>query len=145
MIQDIFGLPVNLASPFDFSFLGRYGRPFCVFDNLPDGDICFGMESGQYGKLLCRFAGAPVLGALRRPEEAAAFLRQAAPLYTLLRHKNLIPLRGEGSVAGGYALIFRWPEGEKLHLADTKKRLRNQPLITRLRMLDHVFDFHTFR
>ena len=49
MIQDVFGLPVNLAAPFDFSFLGRYGRPFCVFDQQPGSNIAFGMESAQYG------------------------------------------------------------------------------------------------
>ena len=83
MIQDVFGLPVNLAAPFDFSFLGRYGRPFCVFDALQSGNICFGMESAEYGRLLCKFAGAPVLGAVRSPEEAIQTL-QNAPRDTCL-------------------------------------------------------------
>ena len=100
------------------------------------------MESAEYGRLLCKFAGAPVLGAVRSPEEAIQSLQNAAPLYTHLRHKALTQLLGQGAVAGGYALIFRWTEGEALHLPEAKKRLRHQPLITRLQMLDRVFDFH---
>lgn len=142
MLQDVFGFPVSLSSPFDFSFLGRYGRPFCVFDGLPGGNICFGMQSEAYGRLFCKFAGAPVSGALCPPDAAVRHLKSTAPLYAQLRHPALTQLLGRGDVAGGYALIFRWADGDALHLADAKKRLRHQPLIARLQMLDRVFDFH---
>ncbi|MBR5230761.1 MAG: hypothetical protein IKW00_00750 [Clostridia bacterium] len=142
MIQDVFGLPVNLASPFDFSFLGRYGRPFCVFYAPASGTVSFGTESREYGRLLCRFAGAPMEDTWLTPGQAADNLRNAAPLYTALRHKALPQLLGQGEVAGGYMLLFRWPEGENISSAEVKKRLRHQPLIARLQLLDRVFDFH---
>lgn len=142
MIQDVFGLPVNLATPFDFSFLGRYGRPFCVFDGQTSGNISFGMQSDQYGKLLVKFAGAETLNSHYTPQDAIQALKRAAPLYDTLRHPALVSLAGQGEVAGGYALIFRWAEGENLYQADVRQRLRHQPLIVKLQMLDRVFDFH---
>lgn len=142
MIQDVFGLPVNLAAPFDFSFLGRYGRPFCVFDGQTSGNISFGMQSKQYGKLLVKFAGAETINSRYAPEKAAQALKNAAPLYAALRHPALISLAGQGEVAGGYALIFRWAEGENLYDPKVKQRLRHQPQIVKLQMLDRVFDFH---
>ena len=142
MTQDVFGLPVSLAAPFDFSFLGRYGRPFCVFDEQTSGNISFGMQSEQYGKLLVKFAGAQSINSHYAPEAAVQALKNAAPLYDILRHPALVRLAGQGEVAGGYALIFRWVEGENLYQADVRKRLRHQPLIVRLQMLDRLFDFH---
>ena len=142
MIQDVFGLPVNLAAPFDFSFLGRYGRPFCVFDGQTSGNISFGMQSEQYGKLLVKFAGAQTINSHYAPEKAVQMLKNAAPMYDILRHPALVRLAGHGEVAGGYAMIFRWSEGENLYDRKAKDRLRHQPLIARLQMLDRVFDFH---
>lgn len=142
MIQDVFGLPVNLAAPFDFSFLGRYGRPFCVFDEQTSGNIAFGMQSEKYGKLLVKFAGAETINSRYAPEIAVQQLKSAAPLYDILRHPALVSLAGHGEVAGGYALIFRWTEGENLYSRKVKDRLRHQPQIVKLQALDRVFDFH---
>ena len=142
MIQDVLGLPVHLAAPFDFSFLGRYGRPFCVFDQQDSGNIAFGMQSDAYGKLLVKFAGAPTINSRYAPEDAIQALKNAAPLYHTLRHPALVQLLGQGEVAGGYALIFRWAEGGTLYSASARQRLSRQPLPVKLRMLDHVFDFH---
>ncbi len=142
MIQDVFGLPVSLAAPFDFSFLGRYGRPFCVFDGQTSGNISFGMQSETYGKLLVKFAGAETINSHYTPEYAVQALKNAAHLYDVLRHPALVQLAGHGEVAGGYALIFRWAEGENLYQPEARRHLRHQPLIVRLQMLDRVFDFH---
>jgi len=142
MIQHVLGIPVQLAAPFDFSFLGRYGRPFCVFDQQPGSNIAFGMESAQYGKLLVKFAGAPTVNAAYSPEHTVSALKNAAPLYRTLRHPALVQLLGQGEVAGGYALIFRWFDGEPLSSAQARDRLSHQPLPVKLRMLDSVFDFH---
>lgn len=142
MKQNVLGLPVSLAAPFDFSFLGRYGRPFCVLDDLRSGNIAFGMQSAEYGKLFVKFAGAPVLNAKVTPEQAAEALRQAAPLYRKLRHPMLTTLLGAGEVAGGYALVFRWQDGVTLGSAEGKRGLKRQPMQVKLRMLDGVFDFH---
>ena len=142
MLQDAFGLPVHLSAPFDFSFLGRYGRPFCVFDEQDSGNIAFGVNSQEYGKLFINFAGAPTPNAKTPPHMAVQNLKNAAPLYQTLRHPALVQLLGQGEIAGGYALIFRWFEGETLYSAQARQKLSHQPLNVRLRMLDHVFDFH---
>lgn len=142
MIQDVFGLPVHLAAPFDFSFLGRYGRPFCVFDGQTSGNISFGMQSEQYGKLLVKFAGAQTINSHYTPEIAVQALKSAASRYDILRHPALVKLAGHGEVAGGYALVFRWAEGESLYDRKVKERLRHQPQIVKLQALDRIFDFH---
>lgn len=155
MICDVFGLPVHLETAFDFSFLGRYGRPFCVFDMRDSGNICFGVESVQWGKLMVKFAGAPAEGAQVSPDTAVRNLRNAMPIYELLRHPTLTELRGHGETAGGYAAIFTWIEGENLYPGMRFKpderyseptspqyKLQHQPLLSRLRMLDSVFAFH---
>lgn len=156
MIQDVLGLPVELAAPFDFSFLSRYGTPFCVFDKQQSGNIAFGMQSEKWGKLFVKFAGAPMPGARVSPAEAVDALARAVGNYQALQgHPALVKLRGFGAVAGGYAAVFKWAEGENLypnarflpaqrytHPDSPLYKLSHQPLITRLRMLDQVFDFH---
>ena len=158
MIQDVLGLPVELAAPFDFSFLARYGMPFCVFDQQQSGNIAFGMQSAQWGKLFVKFAGAPTVNARIAPAPAAEALCLAMPAYqALYAHPALVKLLGCGTVAGGYAAVFRWAEGVSLypgtrfspaerytHADSPLYQLSHQPLIVRLRMLDNVFDFHRY-
>lgn len=157
MTQDVLGIPVELSAPFDFSFLGRYGRPFCVFDQQQSGNICFGMQSERWGKLFVKFAGAPAVNAAVTPAQSIQTLRESVPKYEVLStHPALVTLRGHGDVAGGYAAIFNWAEGVSLrpdkrfgnerytHPESPVYRLHHQPLLTRLRMLDSVFDFHAY-
>lgn len=156
MIQDVLGLPVEMAEPYDFRFLSRYGTPFCAFDKQDSGNICFGM-AGAYGRLFVKFAGAQTARAKVAPGQAIAALRQSAPVYEALRHPALVRLRGHGAVAGGYAAVFDWADGEGLHpywKFDRQQKytdpdspsvkLRRQPLLVKLKMLDRVFDFHAF-
>lgn len=141
MIQSVFGYPVDVSAYQDFGFLLHYGEPFWCQVRPSAGQVCFGMESARYGRLLIKFAGAPLNGGLA-PEAAALRLQQAARLYELLYpHPALVKLQGHGPAAGGYAAIFRWPEGESLRGEAAQETLRRQPLLTRLRMLDRVFDF----
>lgn len=158
MIQDVLGLPVELAAPFDFSFLGRYGTPFCVFDQQQSGCIAFGMQSEKWGRLFVKFAGAPTVNARVSPDSAVVALQHAVQNYQALQgHPALIRLRGSGAVAGGYAAVFTWAEGVSLypgtrflpaqrytHPDSPLYKLLYQPLIVRLRMLDNVFDFHRY-
>lgn len=158
MIQDVLGLPVELAAPFDFSFLARYGTPFCVFDQQQSGNIAFGMQSAQWGKLFVKFAGAPTVNARIAPAPAAeALCLPCRPIRRCTRIQPLVKLLGCGTVAGGYAAVFRWAEGVSLypgmrfspaerytHPASPLYQLSHQPLIVRLRMLDNVFDFHRY-
>ena len=158
MIQDVFGLSIALTAPFDFSFLARYGKPICVFERPQTGCLLFYTESTQWGQLLVQFAGAPLVNSRMSPLEAAEALCLSMSAYQdLYAHPSLIKLMGCGTVAGGYAAVFRRPEGilldpgTQLSPADRYDlpasplyQLSHQPLIVRLRMLDSVFDFHHY-
>lgn len=157
MIQDVLGLPVHLQAPWDFSFLRRYGQPFRVFDQRDSGCVSFGVDSPRWGRLFVKYAGAPAESARFTPRQAVQTLSGAMSAYEALRHPALVRLRGHGAVAGGYAAIFDWAEGENLYPdmrfkggarytdpASPAFRLMHQPLLTRLRMIDSVFAFHLF-
>ena len=67
------------------------------------------------------------------------------PAYeALYPHPALIKLQGHGPAAGGYMAIYQWPEGMNLRENDARAQLERQPLLTRLGMIDRVFDFHLF-
>lgn len=154
MIQDVLGVPVSVQEPFDCGFLRRYGAIFRVFDQQDSGNLCFGMQ-GRYGKLFVKYAGARTVNGGVSPGQAVANLKSAVPLYEQLRHPALARLLGHGAAGGGYAAVFAWVAGENLHPYHLFKgvekyrnpdspavKLRRQPLLVRLRMLDRVFDFH---
>ena len=142
MKQDVFGTPLDLFAPFDFSFITRYGTPFSV--QVGGSEARFGVNSPQHGQLLLRFAGAP-LDSVQDPEEAAIALAEAMPAYeTLYPHPALLKLQGHGAVAGGYLAIFRWPAGENLAAPGAVGRWQRQPLLSELRMIDPVLDFHAY-
>ncbi len=158
MIQDVFGLSAELAAPFDFSFLKRYGKPICVFERPQTGCLLFETQSAQWGQLLVKFAGAPLVNSRMSPVDAAKALCLSMSAYQdLYAHPALIKLMGCGTVAGGYAAVFRRPEGISLDPgtqippadrydlpASPLYQLSHQPLIVRLRMLDSIFDFHHY-
>ncbi|MBQ7455689.1 MAG: hypothetical protein IJS53_04535 [Clostridia bacterium] len=143
MIQDVFGWPVEMEQPQDFSFALRYGAPFGVWARPETGLLFFGLDSARYGRLCLRYAGAPLAGA--KPDQAVSRLRAAMPAYeALYPHPALAKLQGHGEAAGGYAALFRWVEGEGLDGRDALRRLLAQPLLSRLRMIDPLMDFHAF-
>lgn len=110
-IQYIDGIPYKLKEPFDFSFLGKYGRAFQVFDDQDSGNICFGMErDGE--RYFIKFAGAPAERSSDSPREAVERLKAAGILYRDLQHENLIQLLEAEAMGGGFALVFRWAEGD---------------------------------
>ena len=144
MIQDVYGFPIDVEQYQDFGFIWNYGQPFLVQAVPEKGLVCFGIESPQYGKLCLRFAGAALSGGLA-PDIAASILYQSMPIYqALYPHPALIKLQGHGPAAGGYAAIFRWPEGNDLHQPGMQQQLQRQPLLSSLRMIDSVFDFHLY-
>ena len=145
MIQQVFGVNLDVRQAQDFSFVTRYGTPFFVTPQTEKGLVCIGTESPQYGRLLIRFAGAALTEARRAPEAAVAAMRAAMPAYeALYPHPTLIKLQGHGAVAGGYAAIFAWPEGQWLGQPEAREQLLRQPLVSLLRMIDAIFDFHAY-
>lgn len=144
MSQEIFGFPVELAAPRDFDFILNYGTPFALWTQPQKGLLCFGVEGPRYGRLLIRYAGAPLTEGLPA-DQAVRCLYSAMPAYeALYPHPALIKLQGHGPAAGGYMAIFQWPEGLNLRENDARTQLARQPLLTCLGMIDRVFDFQLF-
>ncbi|MDR2648082.1 MAG: hypothetical protein LBB67_08200, partial [Oscillospiraceae bacterium] len=83
------GVPYKLKSPFDFSFLSKYGRVFKVYDDQDSGNICFGVtdEDKQY---FIKFAGAPTDRACVSADEAIANSKLTVPIHKDLAHPTLI-------------------------------------------------------
>ena len=44
MIQKIDGIEFKIKEPYDFGFLGEYGKVLKVFDDQDSGNICFGTD-----------------------------------------------------------------------------------------------------
>nr|WP_300866263.1 phosphotransferase [uncultured Acetatifactor sp.] len=105
------GIPYKLKGPFDFSFLRKYGRVFQVYDDQDSGNICFGTErDGE--RYFVKFAGAPTERGTGTAREAVERLWQAWPVYRELRHGSLIELVEAEEIGGGFALVFRWAQGD---------------------------------
>lgn len=129
----------------DMSFLSAYGRVFSVYATSVSGLLHFGTE-GPFGRLYIRFAGAKTQNATCTPEAAVRRLERSVPLYAR-QHPALPVLLSHGPVSSGYALIFRWEEGQPLRTRpdgtqDTRSRFQYLSLETQLRMADSVFDLH---
>lgn len=109
-LQYIDGIPFKLKNTFDFNFLKEYGRVFKVYDDQDSGNICFGTEKdGQ--RYFVKFAGAPTEQYNGNPADAVSRLKAALPIYDDLRHQNLIELVEAAEVGGGFALVFKWADG----------------------------------
>jgi len=142
MIQDVFGFPVSLSEPFDFGFLTRYGKAFGIYGDQMSGNICFGMQSPEWGKLFVKFAGAPLHNARVTPAEAAFTLRTAMPIYKdLFAHPSLVRLLGCGNIGGGFLAVYRFEEGEPLWPQDA---ILSCSVASRLYMMESMLDFHLF-
>lgn len=110
-LQYIDGIPYKLKSPFDFSFISKYGKVFKVFDDQDSGNICFGCEiDGE--KYYVKFAGAPTEQYNGKPEDAIARLKATLPVYQSLSHPNLIEFVKSEEIGGGFAMVFKWVDGE---------------------------------
>ena len=110
-LQYIDGIPYRMKEPFDFSFLGRYGSVFQVFDDQDSGNICFGVGNGDK-RYFVKLAGAPTLRGTGTPKEAVERLKAALPLYQDLQQESLIRLEEAVETEGGFALVFQWAEGD---------------------------------
>jgi serine/threonine-protein kinase len=140
------GLPVRLKAPFDLRPLSRYGRVFKVFDGQDSGNLCFGMEANDGGRLFVKFAGAQTAEYEGAPADAVARLKASVPIYQNLAHPNLIRLIKAEDAGGGYAAVFGWVEGfcmGRMYPED-RSRFMALPLAAKLRVYDEILDFHAF-
>ena len=110
-LQYMDGIPFKLKRPFDFGFFSEYGTVFKVYDDQDSGNICFGTEKdGQ--RYFIKFAGAPTDRGIGTPEDAVSRLKATLPVYRDLHHKNLIELVEAREIGGGFAMVFKWADGD---------------------------------
>lgn len=144
-LQYIAGIPFKLKRTFDFSFLSEYGRVFKVFDDQDSGNICFGTEKDGE-RYFIKFAGAPAEQYAGDPEDAIKKLKAALPVYTDLRHKNLIRfIKGE-ETGGGFSMVFKWADGEcmgRMYPAAHKKFMA-LPVQDKLKVFADILDFFEY-
>lgn len=145
-IQYLDGVPFRLKSPFDFSFLGKYGKVFKVFDEQDGGNLCFGTEQDDK-RYFIKFAGAPTAGYNGKPEDAIARLRASVPIYRDLgAYPGLIRFIGAGEIGGGYATMFAWTDavGIGRMYPQNHRRFMALPVEKRSKVFEDILFFHEF-
>lgn len=141
-IQKIDGISFRMKSPFDFSFLSKYGRVFKVFDDQDSGNICFGTQRGDE-RFFVKFAGAPTARGSVCAETAVANLKSTASIYRDLHHPNLIELISAEDIAGDFAMIFRWADGNCMgrQYPESHLKFMELPTETKLRVFEDIAAF----
>ena len=150
------GVIVKLRELHDFRFLKKFGKVFCVFDKQDSGNICFGLDNGTE-KVFIKYAGAKTVEYNGETPVAIERLKKAMPLYKVLKHNSLIKFIESFETNDGYAVIFKWADGQCMHAHwDFEKyskythpkspnfKYRNLPLEERLNSLETIFTFHEF-
>ncbi|MDE6421180.1 MAG: serine/threonine protein kinase [Lachnospiraceae bacterium] len=142
ILQYIDGVPYKMKEPFDFGFLSRYGKVFRVFDDQDSGNICFGtVKDGE--KYFVKFAGAPTEAYTGTQEDAIERLRSTVPVYEKLRHEKLIEFVRAEEIAGGFAMIFKWADGDcmgRMYPAEHRTFMQ-MPVEERMIVFCDVLDF----
>lgn len=137
------GVPYRLKEPFDFSFLGKYGKVFKVYDDQDSGNICFGLEKNGE-RVFVKFAGAPTARGGVSGEEAIANLKPTEPIYRELAHPRLIRLIDAGEMGGGYGMVFEWTDAicmGRMYPAQHKQFMELSAK-TRLQVFRDIVEFH---
>ena len=141
-MQEIDGVPFKLKSPFDFSFLNKYGKVFKVFDDQDSGNICFGTEMDRE-RYFVKFAGAPTERRSITPEVAVTRLKETLSIYQDLQHSNLLELVTAEEVGGGFALVFKWTDAVcmgRMYPTD-HQRFMQLPVVDRLKVFEDIVSF----
>lgn len=114
IIKIIDNVTFELKRDYDFSWLSKYGKVFCVYDQQDSGNICFGVEN-ENRKLFIKYAGAPTVNYEGKLEDAILRIKKSLPVYEDIKHPNLINLVEHFNQGEGYACIYEWVDGECLH------------------------------
>ena len=144
-LQYIDGIPFKLKNAFDFSFMKEYGIVFKIYDDQDSGNICFGTEKdGQ--RYFVKFAGAPTEQYSGDPADAIARLKKTLPIYSELKHKNLIDLVEAKEIGGGFAMVFKWADGDcmgRMYPA-AHRRFMQLPINARLAVFSDILSFFEY-
>lgn len=137
------GLPLRLKAAHDLSWTSRFGRVFCVFEQLISGHLGFGIEEGNK-RYFIKYAGAPTLGYAGDPSHAVQKLRQADQVYQALSHRCLTQRLDAFETRQGFGLVFSWFPGFALAPMDIHmRRLRALPPGQRFGLFDGLAEFIT--
>lgn len=144
-IQYINNVPYKLKSPYDMSFIQKYGTVFKVYDDQDSGNICFGVKNGN-NRYFIKFAGAPTEQYSGTSEDAIVRLKATVSVYEDLSHPNLINFIKAEEIGGGFAMIFQWSDGECMGRMYPKERIKflQMPFTTRLQVFSEILSFHAY-
>lgn len=142
MIQKIDGIKFKMKEPYDFSFLSEYGKVFKVFDDQDSGNICFGTEKDRQ-KYFIKFAGAKTAEYDGEPCDAVRRLKATVSIYENLKHKNLIEYIDAKEINNGFAMIFKWEDGECMGrmYPESHRRFMSLSNDTKLKVFDDILNF----
>lgn len=151
--QIIDNVSFHLKEAHDFSFLSKYGRLFCVFDQNDSGNISFGVKAGNT-KYFIKVAGAKTAESDRDTQESVEILKNAIILYETLKHPSLIELAEHYEHKDLYIAVFKWSEGDCLYdhwnfgkyaqnpqLQSPAQRFKCLPIAQRMNAVRTIFDF----
>lgn len=154
--QKIDDVTINLNEFCNLSFLLKYGKVFCVFDQNDSGNISFGVVNDTT-KYFVKIAGAKTMESCRQPEDAVENLKNAVRLYDELKHPNLIELLEHYEFDDLYIAIFKWADGECLfdhwnfekysknpQLQSPKSKFKQLSIQKKLKSLNTIFEFLLF-
>lgn len=146
----------NMKESHDFSFLSKYGKVFCVFDQNDSGNISFGTSDGKT-RYFIKVAGAKTMQSCSETKETVETLKNAMPIYEALKHPNLIELIDHYELDDLYIAIFKWSDGDCLFdhwnfekysnnplLKSPYKRFKELPIDKRLNSINSIFQFLTY-
>ncbi len=142
MIQKFDEIKFKIKEPFDFSSLSEYGKVFKVFDDQDSGNICFGTEKDEQ-KYFIKFAGAKTAEYDGDPCDAVSRLKATAPIYENFRHKNLIEYMDSKEIGNGFAMIFKWADGECMGrmYPESHRKFMSLSNDTKLKVFADILDF----
>jgi len=142
-VQRIDGVAYKLKTPFDFSFLKKYGKVFKVFDDQDSGNICFGVANGEK-KYFVKFAGAPTARSSISDEEAINRIKKNPVIYRDLQHPNLTKLINFEEAGNGFVMLFEWVDGDCMgkQYPLSRNKFMKMPPETRLQVFDDILEFH---
>ena len=114
----------RLAPP---NFLATAGRVFARFDRQDSGNISFGVETEE-GRFFVKTAGPPDSGGLPLAHgDRVALLHNAERIARDVAHPALTRFERSIASAWGPMLVYRWVEGEHLHVRRERREDPDTP------------------
>lgn len=142
MTQEIDGIKFKIKEEYDFSFLSAYGKVFKIFDDQDSGNICFGTDNGNE-RYFVKFAGAKTAEYDGETSDAVRRLKSTVSIYENLKHRSLIKYIESKEINNGFAMIFKWTDGECMGrmYPDSHQKFMALPNEIKLKVFNDILDF----